>query len=402
MRKLKRMGLLVIATVLTACGGGAEPTPTALAEPPLSSLVSVTGKVVPAEWASVGTQVGGTALEVLVKPGDQVAAGDPLIRLEAADAELAVRRAEVAVEAARLRLAALESRPGSEEVVVAEAQVEAAKSGVEQAEARLAQLQAGSLDAEIAAADAEVTRKEIDELVAYQFHEDTMTCVNVQVPGEGEREVCPLLGPTEEKARFRLQAEREELEATRSRYHALIGQRGDRLAAAELAVERAQVQQDAAQAQLGQLKAGASPEDVLAAQAALEAAQLALEKAELILERSEVRAPLAGTVGMVQVREHELVVPGQPLVTIGDLSTLRIETTDLDEIDVARIEVDQAVDVTFDALPDQVVVGHVKRISPMAEPDGGGVNYTVIVELETLDPAIRWGMTAFLDVEVES
>jgi hypothetical protein len=36
----------------------------------------------------------------------------------------------------------------------------------------------------------------------------------------------------------------------------------------------------------------------------------------------------------------------------------------------------------------------------MAEPGSGGVNYTVIIEMEDLDPAIRWGMTAFVDIEV--
>jgi hypothetical protein len=35
----------------------------------------------------------------------------------------------------------------------------------------------------------------------------------------------------------------------------------------------------------------------------------------------------------------------------------------------------------------------------MAESDGGGVNYTAIVEFQELAPAIRWGMTAFVDIE---
>jgi hypothetical protein len=53
-------------------------------------------------------------------------------------------------------------------------------------------------------------------------------------------------------------------------------------------------------------------------------------------------------------------------------------------------------------LPDQVFTGRVKRISPMAEGDGGGVNYTAIVELGSLDPKVRWGMTAFVDIEIEA
>jgi RND family efflux transporter MFP subunit len=227
-----------------------------------------------------------------------------------------------------------------------------------------------------------------------------MQCFNVRIPGQEKQRVCPLLGPTEEKARFQLQAVREELEAARSRLQALIGQQEARLRTAELAVERAKEQQDAAQAQLAQVKAGPSQEEIAAAEAALQQAEAALRTAEVALERTEVRAPLGGTVGMVQLRENELVAPGQPLVIIGDLDTLWVETTDLDEIDVARVAVGQAVDVTFDALPDRVFAGRVRRISPMAESDGGGVSYTAIVELEDLDPAIRWGMTAFVDIEV--
>ncbi len=401
MRKQAFVELVVVALLLSACGLGAEPTPTPLPEQTFASVVSVTGEVVPAEWTTVSAQVGGTAVDVLVEPGDEVAVDDPLVRLDPADAEFAVERAQAALEAAQLQLALLESRPRPEDVAVAEAQVRAADPGIDQAQARLAQLRAGSLDAEIAGARVQVTLKQIDELVAYEFHEDTMTCVNVKIPGESEKEICPLLGPTEEKARFRLHAVREELEAARSRLQALIGQKDDRLRAAEAAVQTAEKQQDAAESQLAQVKVGPAAEEIAAAEAAIQQAEVALEKAEVALTRTEVRAPLAGTIGMVQVREHELVAPGQPLVTLGETTTLRVETTDLDEIDVARVQVGQDVDVTFDALPDRVFVGHVKRISPMAEPDGGGVNYTAVVELESLDPQIRWGMTAFVDIEVE-
>ena len=59
------------------------------------------------------------------------------------------------------------------------------------------------------------------------------------------------------------------------------------------------------------------------------------------------------------------------------------------------------VDVTFDALPDRVFKGTVTRVSPMAEPGSGGVHYTVVVDLEEMDPVLRWGMTAFVDIEAK-
>jgi multidrug resistance efflux pump len=103
---------------------------------------------------------------------------------------------------------------------------------------------------------------------------------------------------------------------------------------------------------------------------------------------------------MVNVREGEQVQQGSLILTLGDLSTLRVETTDLDEIDVAQIALGQEADITFDAFPDRVFTGRVIRINPMSEPGGGGVNYTTIIELEELAPEIRWGMTAFVDIEV--
>ncbi len=401
MRKEVLLGLIVVAVLLSACGAGDEPTPTPLPEQALASVVSVTGEVLPAEWTTVSAQAGGTAIDVLVEPGDEVSAGDPLVQLDSADAEIAVARAQVALEAAHIRLALLESRPRPEDIAVAEASVKAAGPDVDQAEARLAQLEAGSLDAGIASAKVQVTLKEIDELVTYELHEDTMTCVDVTIPGEGEKEICPLLGPPEEKARFRLHAAREALDAAWSRYYALIDQKDDRLRAAEVAIEVAEEQRNAAEARLTQAKAGPSEADIAAAEAAIQQAEVALEKAEVAAARTEIEAPLAGTVGMIQVRQHELVAPGQPLVTIGDLTTLRVETTDLDEIDVARVQVGQEVDVTFDALPDEVFGGRVKRIYPQAESEGAGVNYTAIVDLTSLHPQIRWGMTAFVDIEVE-
>jgi hypothetical protein len=48
-----------------------------------------------------------------------------------------------------------------------------------------------------------------------------------------------------------------------------------------------------------------------------------------------------------------------------------------------------------------VFEGTIVRISPRAAPESGGVNYTVVIEVDELDPVIKWGMTAFVDVQLE-
>ncbi len=402
MRKIIIVGLALLAMLLSGCDiGTEEATPTMMPEQAFAPVVSVTGEVKPKTWATVSSQTGGVVLEVLVETGDEVEAGDLLVKLDPTDAELAVRRAEIALEAAQGQLALLKARPRPEEIKVVEAQMEAAKAQLSQAAAQRDQLKAGATEAEIAAAQSQVTSAQADRLAAYEFHEDTMKCYEVKIPGSGEKTICPLLGPTEERARYRWQATEEELDAAQAELDALTAGQSDRLRSVEAAVWAAAENVDVIQAQLDALKVGASAEEIAAAEAEIQQAEVALAKAEVALERTEISAPIAGSVGMTQVRENELIAPNRTLITLGDLSTLRVETTDLDEIDVARVEPGQQAEVTFDAAPDQVFTGRVARIYPMAESAGGGVNYTAIIELEELDPAIRWGMTAFVDIMLD-
>jgi HlyD family secretion protein len=120
--------------------------------------------------------------------------------------------------------------------------------------------------------------------------------------------------------------------------------------------------------------------------------------AEGALADSELRAPFAGTVGLVRTRPNEWISPGQSLVDLADLSSFQIQTSDLSEIDAARVALDAPVTVTFDALPEVVVPGHVARIAPRAS-EGSGVNYTVWIQLDEIPEGLMWGMTAFVDIE---
>ncbi len=114
----------------------------------------------------------------------------------------------------------------------------------------------------------------------------------------------------------------------------------------------------------------------------------------------EVSAPFDSTISELYINDSEWIAPGQPALLLADLENLRIETTDLSEIDVSRIKIGDTVNITFDALPEITSTGTVVRISPKASP-GSGVNYTVVIELQEIPDQLRWGMTAFVDIEVE-
>jgi len=167
---------------------------------------------------------------------------------------------------------------------------------------------------------------------------------------------------------------------------------------ADTGILAAQAQADIAQAQLTLLKASIPPEAVAVAVAVVNQAHVAVDMANLALERTLVRSPFSGVIGHIYIREGEYIAHGTPLLIIGDATTLRVETTDLDEIDVAQIEVGQKAVITFEALHDETFIGSVDHIAVMASPGGGGVNYTVHLSLDT-HPQLRWGMTAFVDIE---
>ncbi|MGD9030339.1 MAG: biotin/lipoyl-binding protein, partial [Anaerolineae bacterium] len=95
---LVALALVALAPAGCSVAGGETPTPPP--EPAFESLVSVTGEVVPARWAMLSIETAGTVQDVLVEPGDDVKAGDLLVRLDAVDAQLAIYEAEAQLAAA--------------------------------------------------------------------------------------------------------------------------------------------------------------------------------------------------------------------------------------------------------------------------------------------------------------
>jgi len=378
----------LLALSLAGCIGRGEETATPPPEVTYDSMVSVTGEVMPREWATVSSQAGGRVAEILVDVGDEVARGDVLVQLDCTDAQLAVQEAEAAVESAWARVALVKAAARREEVTAAEGQVEAAEAALAQAVAQRNRLTAGELEAQIAAAGLAMAEAEARHRAALIEHD--------RVQGdEGAKDWA------KQEAVLRLRSAEQAVEAARRDLARVQAGVPARRREANAAVQVATAQRELAQAQLALAQATATAEEIAVAQADAEQAEAALDAAKVTLRRCRVHAPLGGTVGAVDVREGELVTPGQALITLGDLATLRVETTDLDEIDVARVEVGQDVTVTFDALPEQGFAGHITRIDPMAQPGSGGLSYRAIVELDEIDPAVRWRMTAFVDIEVE-
>jgi len=374
--------LVILALALAGCSGQATPAPvddSQTAELDFSPVVSATGIVVPDRWSTLSLTTGGVVEQLLVEAGDTVEAGQVLLRLKGGNPE-----------------------DPPEDV---QARLLAAKLEVQSAEKTLKDL----------TKNADLSRDEAlrqISLASKQFRDAQYNLDNISVPAK-QKNLDPfeaydqLLAeldaarlayepykyyPEEDETR---KERKEDLDTAQSDFNAAV-----RRLQANVDLQLAQVNLDNARQDYAKYLAGPDPDEVALAQLRLENARAAEKAAEAVFDDLELVAPFAGTVTEVFTRPGEWVAPGAPVVQIADLSKLRVETTDLNEIDMAQIEPGDPVVVSFDALPEVVVPGTVSFIAPKVST-GSGVNYKVVIALDELPARLRWGMSSFVDITID-
>jgi multidrug efflux pump subunit AcrA (membrane-fusion protein) len=363
--------------------------------------VSATGEVAPDQWTTLSFPVSGQAVEVLVEEGMQVEEGDLLAQLDSTDLDLALASAEAALGVAEANLDLAEAGPREEEVERAEDQLAAANARVSVAAAERERLreapdQNAVIDAQTRVQEAANSAADLQEShdALINFATEHWDEFDFE-PGDR----TPLDG--EQNLRFALELANLQLAAAQAQLNDLLdGPDPDDMRVADAKVWVAAAQREAAQAYLDLVMAGPAPVDIAVAEAEVEQAQAAVESARAALDQTRIEAPFSGTVTTLHIDQGEWVGTGQPVLVLADLSTLQVETTDLNELDVARIAVGDAAIITFDALPDVELDGTVVSIAPKST-EGAGVNYTVTIELSDAPAALRWGMTAFIDIQAE-
>jgi multidrug resistance efflux pump len=348
-----------------------------------SDVIIAEAVVEPERWSELTFTAPGEVAEVLVAPGDRVAAGDPLILLASAQATLAVEEATAALHAAEAELALRRGQPRPEAVATAEAELVAAEGELAQALALQRQLTAGGTEAQIAGMEAQLAETEarwVQLMSQLQWAEDD---------GDDERA---------ERLREEITVIEREIGAHEARLAALPRASAAELRAARAGVAAAAARRDAAQAQLELVKAGSAPWEIALAAAGVDQAAAALDTAQVALERTVLYAAFESTVTQVRVEPGDQVAPGQGVVVIGILDRLQVETMDMLELDVPQVAVGQPVVVRVDALRGQAFSGRVVQVGLRGEVYRGDVTVPVTIRLEDDPPALRWGMTAVVEI----
>lgn len=382
--------LLIIAALGVSGCAEAEPSPTPL--PPVESSEQFfertlsEARILPVKNAALSFPFPGLVEEVLAVEGQKVNQGDIIARLKGVDrAKAAIAQAELLLVSSQKNL---DDFIEKSDIASGEAELALAKAKIELQDARDAR---ESLDFQQVTDDALNNLRAVYYLALEDFEEAEDDYEPYQNRLETDLERAAFLGKlsnarlAKDQALYNLNKALENPDAEK------IARADARLAIAEAALQDAQNTYD-------RIKDGPDPDELVVLEAAVRNAQAQLEAANTSLADLEMTAPFSGTIVSNDLKIGQSVTAGN-MVMLGDISDWQVETTDITEVDIVRIEVGDPVSVSLDAIPGFILDGRVNRIKRIGENIKGDTTYTVHIDVDTNDPRLLWNMKAFVIFE---
>jgi len=354
----------------------------------VAQTVSVSGSLVALQDIALSAKQGGRLVEMMVREGDKVSAGQMLARVTAMDLESQVRADEASLHSALAKLeqtraayhqqtanteSAIASARASynQQVATSSAQVRSAQSALAAARANLSALKEGArpeerqqTQAALASAQANFKKAQADANRYERLHNAGAVSDAEMDQYLNARDVAQAnLNSAQAALRLQQQGSRsQDVEQAQEK----VRQAEETLQQAQAAratdeVKKADLQTALANRAQNQVKLA----DVQAAQAAVEQAQNTLEIARQAVTDTIVRSPINGVVSARSAEPGQVVSSATVLLHVIALDTVYFEPTVLDSA-VADIRVGQAVKARIDALPGRTFQGVVTRIYPQA------------------------------------
>lgn len=162
-------------------------------------------------------------------------------------------------------------------------------------------------------------------------------------------------------------------------------------------VESAKAQLETAKAQLELAKLPVDPNDIKTAEEAVNIAKASLDMARNNLNETVLKAPIDGTVFLVNGKVGELVSSNSGasgFIILADTNHISVEANILED-DIGKIKIGQETEITFNAIQDEVFKGKISYISLNPIVDQSGiVTYSANISVENKNDSIKNGMTA--------
>jgi multidrug resistance efflux pump len=136
------------------------------------------------------------------------------------------------------------------------------------------------------------------------------------------------------------------------------------------------------------------PEDIAIAEAEVEQARASVNLTKARLDQAELLSPRNATVVNIFIDPHEYTWTGDPVIQLGDLNSLSVET-EMYDFEIIHVEAGDKGLVTFEALPGREVEGIIKSIMPNETKASGG-SFIVTIQLIEVPEGLQRGMTAYV------
>jgi membrane fusion protein YbhG len=306
------------------------------------NVVTLSGRI-EGDVSTVAAKFSGRILEVRVREGDTVNAGDVIavlddeqIRARESQAQASVSDAEARVGAAKAQIAVLQEQVRQSELLTEQARTEA-QGRVRQAES------------EVVAAEAELAKQEAAYRIA-AFDRDAYT--RLAATGAVSERKGREASSTAEQQTAAVAAAKKRVDSARGA-----------LLVAKASLTNPSIR--ASQAGANRKQIAAQQKEIASANAKLEQARAQLSEAEANRKDLNITAPFAGTVATRTAEPGEVVAAGTAIVTMLDLSKVYLRGF-VPEGDIGRVKVDQPARIYLDSNPNQPLDAYVSRIDPEA------------------------------------
>ena len=372
--------------------------------PPMALAGSKSGALtasgfIEAEEVDVAPELGGRVVELLAGEGDDVEAGQVLVRLDGTLIDAQIEVAQAALEVAQAGLAQARAGARPEQIRQAEAalaQAEAGRDGAYRAwqDAIAIRDNPQELDAQIVTARAQVAAAEAALVQATALKDAAEIANDAYHDGmEKLQDLKEQLQKIPKPSRPSLPGVQLDVHLVPSAYWkswvgvntAQAGLDGARAALSDLCALRDNPQElnaqmdeleaqyeaagaavEMAQARLDALRAGATAEEIAIAEAQVDQARAALNSLLVLRDKQVIVAPVGGLVLQLSIHEGELAAPGATMMELGDLDQVTL-TVYVPEDRLGQVSVGQAVEVRVDSFPERTFVGSVVAIADEAE-----------------------------------
>lgn len=131
----------------------------------------------------------------------------------------------------------------------------------------------------------------------------------------------------------------------------------------------------------------------------IQSSQLEVRQKEYAYQDYFIRSPVDGLVARIPIKSTDTVSGGAVVATV--INNRINADISLNEVDIARIEPNQPVRATFDAVDGLTVDGKVAEVDLVGTNNSGVVTYNVKVDLDADDPRVKPGMSVNVSIIVD-